>query len=105
VEDNCSFGAGAVTANFRHDEASIKTIGSGDKVDTGRNKLGAVIGNGCRIGINSSLMPGVRVGANSFIGAHVCLNRDLEANKLVLAESAYRVLPNTIVSKQQGRIT
>jgi bifunctional UDP-N-acetylglucosamine pyrophosphorylase/glucosamine-1-phosphate N-acetyltransferase len=103
IEDNCSFGAGAVTANFRHDEASIKTIGSEDKMDTGRNKLGAIIGNGCRIGINSSLMPGIRVGANSFIGAHVCLNRDLEANKLVLAESAYRVLPNTAQPYQNNR--
>jgi UDP-N-acetylglucosamine diphosphorylase / glucose-1-phosphate thymidylyltransferase / UDP-N-acetylgalactosamine diphosphorylase / glucosamine-1-phosphate N-acetyltransferase / galactosamine-1-phosphate N-acetyltransferase len=72
-------------------------------MDTGRNKLGAIIGNGCRIGINSSLMPGIRVGANSFIGAHVCLNRDLEANKLVLAESAYRVLPNTAQPYQNNR--
>lgn len=103
IEDNCSFGAGAVTANFRHDEASIKTIGEGAKIDTGRDKMGAIIGNGCRIGINSSLMPGVRIGANSFIGAHICLTRDLGANKLALAESPYRVMPNQLHTSRKSR--
>jgi NDP-sugar pyrophosphorylase family protein len=103
IEDNCSFGAGAVTANFRHDEASIKTIGEGNKTDTGRDKMGAIIGNGCRIGINSSLMPGIRIGANSFIGAHICLTRDLGANKLALAESPYRVIPNQLQPSKNNR--
>jgi NDP-sugar pyrophosphorylase family protein len=103
VEDNCSFGAGAVTANFRHDEASIKTAGDGNKIDTGRDKMGAIISTGCRIGINSSLMPGIRIGANSFVGAHICLTRDLGANKLALAESPYRVIPNRMQSSRSNR--
>ena len=72
-------------------------------MDTGRKKLGAIIGNGCRIGINSSIMPGVRIGANSFVGAHVYLNRDLGANKLALAETAYRVLSNRVTSYKNDR--
>lgn len=94
IEDDCSFGAGAVTANFRLDEANIKVRLGKDKVDTGTDKLGAFVGKGCRIGIHASLMPGVRIGANSFIGAQVYLIDDVESNKKVLAESHYRVMAN-----------
>jgi len=94
IEDNCSFGAGAVTANFRHDEANINLKIGGERIDTGTDKLGALIGKKCRIGIHSSLMPGVRIGANSFIGAHVYLIEDIESNRKVLAESHNRVMIN-----------
>ena len=94
IEDDCSFGAGAVTANFRLDETDIRLQVGGDKVDTGLDKLGALVGKGCRIGINASLMPGIRVGADCFVGPQVCLTHDLEAGKMALAEPRYRVLPN-----------
>ena len=96
LEDDCSFGAGAVTANFRLDESTVKVRVGNDKVNTETDKLGAFVGKGCRIGIHASLMPGVRIGANSFIGAHVYLIDDVEANKKVLAESHYRVMSNDI---------
>jgi bifunctional UDP-N-acetylglucosamine pyrophosphorylase/glucosamine-1-phosphate N-acetyltransferase len=94
IEDDCSFGAGAVTANFRLDEAMIRLKVGNNNVDTGRNKLGAIVGKGCRIGINANIMPGVRIGAYSFVGPQVCLARDLKASAMALPESRYRVLPN-----------
>jgi bifunctional UDP-N-acetylglucosamine pyrophosphorylase/glucosamine-1-phosphate N-acetyltransferase len=96
IDDDCSFGSGAITANFRLDEGNICIEVSGSKVDTGYDKLGAIVGKGCRIGINASLMPGVRVGSNSLVGPQVCLNQDLEANKIVLLESQYRIVNNKI---------
>jgi NDP-sugar pyrophosphorylase family protein len=94
IEHDCSFGAGAVTANFRLDETTVQVRVGGDKIDTGTDKLGAFVGKGCRIGINASLMPGIRIGANSFVGAHVYLIEDIEANKKVLAEAHYRIMAN-----------
>jgi acetyltransferase-like isoleucine patch superfamily enzyme len=44
--------------------------------------------------VNASLMPGVRVGPDSFVGPQVCLHQDLGANKLVLLESRYQVKDN-----------
>jgi len=105
IEDNCSFGAGAITANFRLDEASIKVKVSNGRIDSEHDKLGAIIGRDCRIGINTSILPGIKVGANSFIGSHLCLTRDLEANKMALIEPRYRVLSKktgTIENKRQG---
>ena len=94
VDDNCSLGAGTVLANFRLDEGYIKIKVGDSLVDTGYDKLGAIIGRGCRIGVNASLMPGVRVGPDSFVGPQVCLREDLGANKMVLLESQYQVEDN-----------
>jgi NDP-sugar pyrophosphorylase family protein len=94
VDDNCSLGAGTVLANFRLDEGNIQIEVGNTLVDTGYDKLGAIIGRGCRIGVNASLMPGVRVGPDSFVGPQICLRQDLEANKMVLLEPRYRVEDN-----------
>jgi bifunctional UDP-N-acetylglucosamine pyrophosphorylase/glucosamine-1-phosphate N-acetyltransferase len=63
-------------------------------VDTGYDKLGAIVGRGCRIGVNASLMPGVRVGADCLVGPQVCLHDDLQANKMVLVASRHQVTDN-----------
>jgi acetyltransferase-like isoleucine patch superfamily enzyme len=94
LDDNCSLGAGAVLANFRLDEGNIQIKVGDSLIDTGYDKLGAIVGRGCRIGVNASLMPGVRVGPDSFIGPQVCLRRDLGPNKLALLESQYQVEDN-----------
>jgi NDP-sugar pyrophosphorylase family protein len=94
VDDNCSLGAGTVLANFRLDEGNIQIKVGGSLIDTGYDKLGAIVGRGCRIGVNASFMPGVRVGPDSFVGPQVCLRQDLGANKMALLESRYRVEGN-----------
>ena len=94
VDDNCSLGAGTVLANFRLDEGNISIKVGDSLIDTGYDKLGAIVGRGCRIGVNASLMPGVRVGPDSFVGPQVCLQQDLEASKIVLLESRYQVEDN-----------
>jgi bifunctional UDP-N-acetylglucosamine pyrophosphorylase/glucosamine-1-phosphate N-acetyltransferase len=94
LDDDCSLGAGTVLANFRLDEGDIQIKVGDSMVDTGYDKLGVIVGRGCRIGVNASLMPGVRVGPDSFVGPQVCLHQDLGANKLVLLESRYQVKDN-----------
>jgi len=94
VDDNCSLGAGTVLANFQLDERNIQIKVGNSLVDTGYDKLGAIVGRGCRIGVNASLMPGVRVGSDSFVGPQVCLHKDLRANKIVLPKSQYYVKDN-----------
>jgi UDP-N-acetylglucosamine diphosphorylase / glucose-1-phosphate thymidylyltransferase / UDP-N-acetylgalactosamine diphosphorylase / glucosamine-1-phosphate N-acetyltransferase / galactosamine-1-phosphate N-acetyltransferase len=94
IDDDCSLGAGTVLANFRLDEGNIKVKVGEAAVDTGYDKLGAMMGRGCRVGINASIMPGVRVGSHSFVGPHVCLREDLQANKTALADPGYLVGDN-----------
>ena len=92
VGNDCSFGAGTITANLRLDEASIKVSSCDRKLDTGLDKLGAFISDGVRTGINVSLMPGVSVGERCFVGPHVCLTCDLPAGATAMTESKYRIV-------------
>jgi NDP-sugar pyrophosphorylase family protein len=103
VEMDCTFGAGTVTANLRLDRVNVAVKYGQKPLDTGHDKLGAIIGRGTRTGINASLMPGVRVGAYSFIGPHVCLTDDLEYGSMAMPVTNYRVRPNTIVLEDKIR--
>jgi NDP-sugar pyrophosphorylase family protein len=94
IDDDCSLGAGTVLANFRLDEGNIQIKVGDSLVDTGYDKLGAIVGRGCRIGVNASLMPGVRVGPDAFVGPQLCLRQDLGVNKMVLLEPQYQVQNN-----------
>jgi NDP-sugar pyrophosphorylase family protein len=94
VDDNCSLGAGAVLANFRLDERNIQMKLGDTLIDTGYDKLGAIVGRGSRIGVNASLMPGVRVGPDTFVGPQVCLSEDLAADKMILLESRCQITDN-----------
>ncbi len=77
--NNVSFGAGAVCANLRLDEKEIVSSGQA----TGRNKLGPILGDNIRVGVQTSLMPGVRVGSNTMITSALLITEDIEAGKFV----------------------
>ena len=64
IGEGCNFGAGTKIANLRLDEANITVVG----VDTKRKKLGAIIGDNVKTGINSCINVGTVIGNNSFIG-------------------------------------
>ena len=81
LEENVSFGSGAKTANLRLDEKEIMVEGNKKKISTGRVKLGSIIGRNVRVGINSSIMPGVMIGRGSFVGPGLVLEKNLEEEK------------------------
>ncbi len=82
--ENCNLGAGTVTANFRLDAGTVKMSVKDMIVDSGRRKLGAVLGDNVKAGINVLFMPGVKVGSNSWIGPNVVVYRDLMTNTMIL---------------------
>lgn len=75
---NCMVGAGTVTANIRIDRGEIYSEVKGRKINTGLKKLGAVAGDGTKIGVNVSLMPGVLVGSDCKIGPHSLVLKNIE---------------------------
>jgi len=84
IGEGCNLGAGTVTANLRLDDGSVKMLVKGVVVDSGRRKLGVVLGDGVKSGIGALFMPGVKVGCNSWIGPNVVVSRDVAANRLVV---------------------
>jgi UDP-N-acetylglucosamine diphosphorylase/glucosamine-1-phosphate N-acetyltransferase len=82
--EGCNLAAGTITANLRLDDEPVKMLVKGEVVDTGRRKLGAILGDNVKTGINALLMPGVKVGANSWIGANFTVSRDVPENSIAL---------------------
>ncbi len=80
--EHCNLGAGTVTANYRMDAGSIKMMVKDQMVNTGRRKLGAVFGDNVKTGIKSLFMPGVKVGANSWVGPGFMVEQDLPADTI-----------------------
>jgi bifunctional UDP-N-acetylglucosamine pyrophosphorylase/glucosamine-1-phosphate N-acetyltransferase len=67
IGEYCNLGSGTKIANLRLDNQNIEVNG----VDTGRRKLGAILGDGVETGINSSINVGSLVGNGVFIGPGV----------------------------------
>ena len=82
--EKCNLGAGTIMANYRFDGGSIKMMVKDQVVDTGRRKLGAVLGDNVKTGIKSLFMPGVKVGVNTWVGANFMVERDLAPNTIAL---------------------
>lgn len=89
IGSNCNIAAGTNIANLRFDNATIKTKIKNQKIDSGRRKLGAIIGDSVKTGINSSFSPGVKVGHNSTIGSSVLLYEDLPSDTRVLEKQTH----------------
>ena len=78
--ENVNLGAGTKVANLRLDDKNINVTIKGERVNSGRRKLGTIIGPNVKTGINVSIMCGKKIGENSKIGAHTIILQDVEPN-------------------------
>jgi UDP-N-acetylglucosamine diphosphorylase / glucose-1-phosphate thymidylyltransferase / UDP-N-acetylgalactosamine diphosphorylase / glucosamine-1-phosphate N-acetyltransferase / galactosamine-1-phosphate N-acetyltransferase len=66
IGEVCTLDAGPSLANLRFDDARIKSKVRDGQVNSGRRKLGTILGG--RTGINASIFPGVKIGPGSWLG-------------------------------------
>ena len=76
--ENCNLGAGTITANLRHDKKNVKVTVKGSRIDSGRRKLGAIIGDNVKTGISVSILPGTKINSGIWIGAGQSITKDQE---------------------------
>jgi bifunctional UDP-N-acetylglucosamine pyrophosphorylase/glucosamine-1-phosphate N-acetyltransferase len=81
---NCNFGAGTITANLRFDDNSVKVMIKDKLVDSGKRKLGAIIGDYVKTGINVNFMPGVKIEPNAWISPNVVIQRDVSQDSRIV---------------------
>lgn len=62
--NDVNFWSGTITTNWRHDNTSIKALSKGILVNTGRRKLGAIVGDHTRFGANTTIYPGRTIPTN-----------------------------------------
>jgi len=61
------FGAGVITSNVKSDSSLISVKCDKEKIETGRKKFGAIVGDNVEIGCNAVLNPGTVIGANATV--------------------------------------
>lgn len=60
-------GAGSITSNVKSDKTPVRVRFSGEQIDTGLRKFGAILGDLVEVGCNSVLNPGSVVGRDVII--------------------------------------
>jgi UDP-N-acetylglucosamine diphosphorylase / glucose-1-phosphate thymidylyltransferase / UDP-N-acetylgalactosamine diphosphorylase / glucosamine-1-phosphate N-acetyltransferase / galactosamine-1-phosphate N-acetyltransferase len=70
--------AGSIVCNYRNerDDREVRVRIGARLVRTGQDKFGALIGDGCRIGANAVLAPGVLLRAGSVVGRAQLLDQE-----------------------------
>ncbi|MFO8051947.1 MAG: sugar phosphate nucleotidyltransferase [Thermoplasmatota archaeon] len=68
IGSDCNLGSGTKVANLRLDDANVPVTIKGEKVDSGRRKLGVIIGDDVKTGINATLDPGTMIYSGTRIG-------------------------------------
>lgn len=91
IDDNSGFGAGTITANRRLDRNIIKSNVKGDKVETGYSFFGTVIGKNVHTGIMTGIMPGIKIGSYSNVGAMTNLTKDIVNNTYIYSQQEYNI--------------
>jgi bifunctional UDP-N-acetylglucosamine pyrophosphorylase/glucosamine-1-phosphate N-acetyltransferase len=61
IGERCNIAAGTITADYRHDGATNWSVVNGRRVDSGRRKLGAFLGDDVRLGIGTLTYPGRKI--------------------------------------------
>jgi UDP-N-acetylglucosamine diphosphorylase / glucose-1-phosphate thymidylyltransferase / UDP-N-acetylgalactosamine diphosphorylase / glucosamine-1-phosphate N-acetyltransferase / galactosamine-1-phosphate N-acetyltransferase len=76
--ENVNFSAGCTTANLRIDRGNVSSVVKGVKTNSGRDKLGAIIGEGAFLAVDVMTMPGVKVGERTQVGPGTHVHKDLQ---------------------------
>ena len=69
IAENCNFGAGTKVANLKFGDDPVKVEIKKKIVSSGRRKLGCIMGDGVKTGINVSIMPGRSIYPGVYIEA------------------------------------
>jgi len=73
-------GSGTKISNSRSDNKDVKMMIKGKLIDSGRQKLGAILGAKSQTGDNVSITCGKKIGVNSKIGDETLVNEDVLSN-------------------------
>lgn len=84
--EDVNLGAGTITANLRFDDADVKPEIKGERIASGKRKLGAVIGAGAKTGVNVSINCGALIGCKASVYPHALVMRNIASNEVFKGE-------------------
>jgi bifunctional UDP-N-acetylglucosamine pyrophosphorylase/glucosamine-1-phosphate N-acetyltransferase len=82
IGENCNLGSGTKVANLRLDNKNVYTIVRGERIETDRMKLGVIMGDNVKTGVNSVINIGTVIGENSLIGPGAIVSGAIAPNSI-----------------------
>ncbi|MEP7290331.1 MAG: sugar phosphate nucleotidyltransferase [Chloroflexota bacterium] len=86
-----NFSAGCTTANLRIDHGHVPSMIKGNRIDTGRDKLGAVIGQNAFLSVDVMTMPGVKIGERAQVGPGTHVHQDVKDGQRIYVKQEFIV--------------
>jgi len=83
LEGEVALGFGTVTGNWPFYPPSVRSTVGDKRLQTGMDKLGAIIGAHVRTGIGVLINPGIKIGPRSYIGPGVVVAGDVREEQLL----------------------
>jgi bifunctional UDP-N-acetylglucosamine pyrophosphorylase/glucosamine-1-phosphate N-acetyltransferase len=84
IGNNSNLGSGTKIANLRLDKKTINVVHQGKKINSGRRKFGAIIGDNVNTGINTSINAGTILGSNVKIGPNASVSGTYESQSIII---------------------
>ena len=84
IGKNSNLGSGTKIANLRLDKNTINVVHQGKKIDSGRRKFGAIIGDNVNTGINSTINAGTILGSYVRIGPNASVSGTYESQSTII---------------------
>jgi len=75
-------GAGSITSNVKSDKKNVIVHGSGEQMETGMHKFGAMLGDHVEVGCNAVCNPGTVIGRNSNVYPTSCVRGVVPENSI-----------------------
>lgn len=91
IGSHCNLGAGTTIANLRLDERVVEMRIGGEKVSTGRRKMGTIIADNVKTGVNCMINPGVKIGPYAAIGPGAVVYGDVKPGTFILARTVMEI--------------
>jgi NDP-sugar pyrophosphorylase family protein len=83
--NHAHLGAGVICSNLRLDQKTVMVhLPDGQRVSTGRRKVGAMVGDGAEVGCNAVLNPGAILCPESVVGPGMAFSGFLEKKQMAL---------------------
>jgi UDP-N-acetylglucosamine diphosphorylase/glucosamine-1-phosphate N-acetyltransferase len=83
IGEDTNLGSGTKIANLRFDKKTIELTHQGGKIDSGRKKLGAILGKNVKTGINASINAGSIIGNDVRIGPNTLVSGTYESKSTI----------------------
>ena len=91
IGSNVNFGSGTQIANYRFDSGYVNVLTERGWTNTGRKKMGCIVGDNTKFGVLSCVMPGKLIGNDCWISSGVIVGQNIEPDTHVFIKQELRM--------------